>query len=69
MPWAILRLIVFYAALGIPALHIHAKGNKHVSRSPPSTQSTLNFQCVKNVPENRSNATEEKNNNLKFYDQ
>ena len=60
MPWAILKLIVFYAALGIPALYIYAKGSKHVSRAPPPTQSTLNFQCVKNVQENRSNTTEEK---------
>ena len=60
MPWAILKLIVFYAALGIPALYVYAKGSKHVSRAPPSTQSTLNFQCVKNVQENRSNTTEEK---------
>ena len=71
MPWAILKLIVFYAALGIPALYIYAKGSKHVSRAPPSTQSTLNFQCVKNVQENRSNTTEEKKtiSNLKFYDE
>ena len=48
------------AALGITALHIHTKGSKHLSRLPPPTQSTLNFQCDKSVQEKRSNATEEK---------
>ena len=48
------------AALGITALHIHAKGSKHISRLPLPTKTTLNFQCVKNVQEKQSNATEEK---------
>ena len=47
------------AALGITTLHIHVKGSKHLSRLPPPIQSTLNFQCVKNVQEKQSNATEE----------
>ena len=47
------------AALGITTLHIYVKGSKHLSRLPPPIQSTLNFQCVKNVQEKQSNATEE----------
>ena len=50
----------YVTALVITALHIHAKGSKHLSRSPPPTQSALNFQYVKNVQEKQSNATEEK---------
>ena len=48
------------AALGIMALHIHAKVSKHLSRLPPPTQLSLNFHCVKNVQEKQRSATEEK---------
>ena len=47
-------------AIEITALHIHAKGSKHLSNLPPPTQSTLNFQCFKNLQEKQSNVTEEK---------
>ena len=52
------------AALGITALHIYAKGSKHPSHLPSPTQSTLNFQFVKNVLQKQSNTI----NSLKFYD-
>ena len=58
------KISLSVAALGITALNIYAKRSKHPSRLPSPTQSTLNFQFVKNVQQKQSNTI----NSLKFYD-